>query len=195
MQLFEDKEHVVSMKEGNFLAFNFLFHKYSSSLYAFVLSITRNTFYAEEITHIVFIKVWEKRAAIQEDFSFKSFLFSIAYNETISWLRKEKSEKRRINGYANKSETWNHETGHAVEYSDLDGLISKLIEGMPEKRRKVYRLSRNQGLTNKQIAQNLKISIKTVENQMTLALRYLKEALLKYDVLLVIWLTWCVDSF
>jgi len=96
MQVIDDKEYVECLKKDDFIAFDALFRKYSASLYAFALSITRDSFAAEEITQLVFLKVWGKRSQINEHLSFKSFLFSVAYHETISWLRKEKSEKMRI---------------------------------------------------------------------------------------------------
>ncbi len=183
MQVKADKEYVECLKKDDFVAFDALFRKYSESLYAFALCITRDSYAAEEITQLVFLKVWEKRNQINEHLSFKSFLFSITYNETISWLRKEKSEKRRISEFVNKSWAQTNETEQSVEFRNLEGLANRLIEEMPEKRKEIFRLSREQGFSNKEIAENLNISVKTVENQMTSALRFLRENLNKYDIL------------
>jgi RNA polymerase sigma-70 factor (ECF subfamily) len=179
----EDIILVELLKRSGFSAFDALFHKYSSSLYAFALSITRNQFAAEEITQLVFLKIWEKRAKIDQHFSFKSFLFSVAYHETISWLRKEDSEKRRIGTYAQIASHLTNETEYAVEFSNLEMLVESLIDSMPEKRKEIFRLSREQGFSNKEIAEKLNISIKTVENQMTSALKYLREKLGKQELM------------
>ncbi len=173
----EDIIHVELLKQSNFPAFDALFHKYSSSLYAFTLSITRNPFAAEEITQLVFLKVWEKRAQIDQHLSFKSFLFSVAYHETVSWLRKEDSEKRRIGNYAQVASQFSNETEYSIEFRNLEMVADKLIESMPEKRKEIFKLSREQGFSNKEIAAKLNISVKTVENQMTSALKYLREKL------------------
>jgi RNA polymerase sigma-70 factor (ECF subfamily) len=183
MQVKNDKEYVEWLKKDDFIAFDALFHKYSKSLYAFALSITRDSFAAEEITQLVFLKVWEKRTQINEHLSFKSFLFSIAYNETISWLRKEKSEKRRISEFVRKSGFQTNETEQTVEFRNLEGLANQMIQEMPEKRKEIFRLSREQCFSNKEIAEKLGISVKTVENQMTSALKYLHSELGRYDIL------------
>jgi RNA polymerase sigma-70 factor (ECF subfamily) len=183
MQIEDDKEYVECLKNDDLIAFDALFHKYSASLYAFVLSITRDSFAAEEVTQLVFLKVWEKREQIKEHLSFKSFLFSVAYHETISWLRKEKSEKMRIGEFVRSSGFQTSETEQTVEFRNIEGLANHLIQEMPEKRKEIFRLSREQGFSNKEIAVKLGISIKTVENQMTSALKYLREKLGKHDIL------------
>ncbi|MCG6190831.1 RNA polymerase sigma factor [Maribellus maritimus] len=183
MQINEDNIYVEYLKKSDIVGFDALFHKYSKSLYAFTLSITRDSFAAEELTQLVFMKVWEKRALINEHLSFKSFLFSIAYNETISWLRKEKSEKRRINEFAQKSGTITNETELTVEFRNIEGLANQLIEEMPEKRKEIFKLSRINGFSNKEIAEKLGISVRTVENQISSALRYLREKLEKHQIL------------
>ena len=183
MQEKGDKEYVECLKKDDFMAFDVLFLKYSASLYAFALSITRDSFAAEEITQLVFLKVWEKRSQINEHLSFKSFLFSVAYHETISWLRKEKSEKTRIGEFVRISGFQTNETEQSVEYRNIEGLAIRYIQELPEKRKEIFSLSRDQGFSNKEIAEKLGISVKTVENQMTSALKYLREKLGKHDIL------------
>lgn len=183
MQVKDDNEYVECLKKDDFSAFDSLFHKYSESLYAFALSITRDSFAAEEVTQLVFLKVWEKREQIKEHLSFKSFLFSVAYHETISWLRKEKSEKMRICEFVRITGIQSNETEQSIEFRNIEGLANQLIHEMPEKRKEIFKLSREQGFSNKEIAEKMGISIKTVENQMTSALKYLREKLGKHDVL------------
>jgi RNA polymerase sigma-70 factor (ECF subfamily) len=183
MQVKNDKEYVECLKKDDFIAFDALFNKYSKSLYAFALSITRDSFAAEEITQLVFLKVWEKRIQINEYLSFKSFLFSVAYNETISWLRMEKSQKRRITEFVNITGFQTNETEQAVEFRNIEGLANQLVQEMPEKRKEIFRLSREQGFSNREIAIKLDISIKTVENQITSALKYLRKKLGEYNIL------------
>lgn len=183
MQYKEDKEYVECLKRDDFFAFDALFHKYSESLYAFALSITRETFAAEEITQLVFLKVWEKRAQINEHLSFKSFLFSVAYNETISWIRKEKSQKRRIGEFLHTTSFSSNETEYSIEFRNIEVLANQLIAELPEKRKEIFILSREQGFSNKEIAERLGISVKTVENQMTSALKYLRLKLEEHQII------------
>ena len=172
-----DREYVESLKKDDFSAFDSLFKKYSESLYAFTLSITKEPYIAEEITQLVFMKIWEKRSRINEHLSFKSFLFSIAYSETISWLRKEKSEKRKIEGFGGELSNVSNETSFSIEFDNINSLATQIIDKFPEKRKEIFKLSREQGYSSKEIASRLNISVKTVENQITSALKTLKEQL------------------
>lgn len=184
MPLNDDLEHIVKLKQGDLASFDVLFKKYSERLYAFALSITKEPYVAEEITQLVFMKIWEKRSRIEEHQSFKSFLFSITYSETISWLRKENSEKRKINMIGSENFTLStNETNFTIEFNNIQGMANEIIDSLPEKRREIFKLSREQGYSNKEIAKLLNISIKTVENQMTAALKTLKELLGKDEIL------------
>ncbi len=183
MTVSKDKGYVERLKNDDFSAFDSLFKKYAESLYGFALSITKEPYIAEEITQVVFMKIWEKRAQLDEFRSIKSFLFSIAYSETISWLRKEKSEKHRMNVVGTEMLQATNETNWSIEFNDFNTIVDQIIEELPEKRKEIFKLSRVQGYSNKEIAIRLNISIKTVENQMTAALKTLKDQLGKSGIL------------
>jgi len=172
-----DQEYIIRLKNEDYTAFDGLFKRYSESIFAFVYSISKDSFTAEEITQTVFLKVWEKRMQIDEHFSFKSFLFRITYNETISYLRKEKAEKKRIELFTTSKSYSSNETEYLVEFESQESAARKIIDSFPERRKQIFKLSREQGLTNREIAEQLNISVKTVENQMNLALKVLRDKL------------------
>lgn len=183
MQSIEDKEYVVRLKNEDYTAFDALFKKYSESVYTFSLSITKESYIAEDITQLVFIKIWQKRVILDEFLSFRSFLFRITYNEIITWIRKSNSEKRRISSFVSSSSFESDETASLVEFNSIKSLAEHIIDNLPEKRKEIFKLSREQGLTNREIAEKLDISVKTVENQMTAALKLLKEKLGSSEIL------------
>ncbi len=163
-------------------AFDMLFFRYSETIFGFVLSISKDYYIAEDVTQNVFILLWKKRALLDKTKSIKSLLFSIAYNEMISLLRKQKSEQtKRANFYATFPSDITEETEFKVEFDNLCELADKIIDKLPERRREIFRLSREQGLSNKEISEKLSISIKTVENQMTALLRTLRNQLHFFD--------------
>jgi len=179
----EDQKFVEALKNNDHEAFDSLFRKYAEKLYLFALSITKERFVAEEIVQIVFLKIWDKRQQISEHFCFKSFLFSVAYNETITWIRKENSEKRKIRSFFSITEQTTNETEIKIEFQNLESLANQLIESLPDRREKIFRMSREQGFSNREIAEKLNISVKTVENQMTSALSSLRKALEKSTIM------------
>ena len=172
-----EKKYIQGLKNGEYSSFDVLFKKYAESLYAFVISITKDSFIAEEITQDVFFKVWQKRSQIEEHYSFKSFLFSVTYNATISYLRKIRAEKNKIQSFVLFRSDISNETEYEVEFRNLESLANEIIEDFPVKRKQIFKMSREQGFTNKEIADKLEISVKTVENQMTAALKTLRSKL------------------
>lgn len=171
------EEYVSALKNGDHAAFDALYRLYIENLYAFIISITRDKFMAEEITQVVFAKVWEKRAEISEHYSFKSWLFTLTFNETISQLRKATSEKTKIRRFHLDSVHSTNETEYMIEFRNLETLSQTIIDRLPEKRRQIFKMSREQGLSNQDIASELGLSVKTVENQMSSALKQIRKEL------------------
>ena len=170
-----DRLLVTSLRNGDITSFDKLFAKYSEKLYLFAVGYLKKQEDAEGLVQEVFIKVWEKRIELREDLSFKSFLFTIAYNTIIDHFRKWSKEEECLEYFRKTLDLLHSEVEKKVEYSELEELALKTIEKLPPKRKLIYQLSRQEELTNKEIAERLKISIKTVEYHMSLALKFLKE--------------------
>lgn len=172
-----DRLLITSLKNGDITSFDKLFAKYSEKLYLFAVGYLKKQEDAEGLVQEVFIKVWEKRLKLREDLSFKSFLFTIAYNTIVDHFRKWSKEEECLEHFRKTLDLYHNEPEKKVEYSDLEELALKTIEKLPPKRKLIYQLSRQEELTNKEIAERLKISIKTVEYHMSQALKFLKEQL------------------
>lgn len=172
-----DRLLITSLKKGDITSFDKLFAKYSEKLYLFAVGYLKNQEDAEGLVQEVFIKVWEKRIELREELSFKSFLFTIAYNTIVDHFRKWSKEKECLEHFRKTLDLYHNEPEKKVEYSDLEELALKTIEKLPPKRKLIYQLSRQEELANKEIAERLKISIKTVEYHMSQALKFLKEQL------------------
>lgn len=138
----------------------------------------------EELVQDVFVKFWEKRDQLQIQTSLKSYLYTSVKNSILNYI---KSQKVR-SSYANEMQQQEEPTYLSVddfENVELQNRIENLVNAMPTERLKVFKLSRYEGLKYKEIAQKLGISIKTVENQMGKALKYLRENLADVIVLFV----------
>lgn len=136
----------------------------------YALRIINDAESAEDIVEDVFLKAWQLVESGEEEMdSFRGFLYRCVRNECISFLRK----KRERVGLENVPEV----DDETVDTSERDARIWKAIDQLPERCREVFLLSKRDGLSNDEIAEELNISIKTVKNQMTKAFSRLREAL------------------
>lgn len=175
-----DRQLVSLLKNDEVRAFDILFHKYSRKLYRFSFSLLKNEEDSKEIVQEAFLKIWNKRHEIDSGKSFKSFLFTISYHLIIDQLRfrlKDQEYRKFLQDYF---QTNNFKIENNIDYETLKEKVGQIIEELPKKRKEIYKLSRETGLSHSDIAKKLGISVKTVENQITLSLRYLKSRLGKH---------------
>jgi len=171
-----DRHLVKKLKNNDLEAFNQLFYTYSSKLYHFAYGYLKSKAEAEELVQETFCKIWERRTDIKEEFQFRSYLFTIAFNQ----IKKQFRSKALLSKYIEYSRPDLH--GHAqiledVNYPSLKKLVDRLVEEMPEKRKAVFIKSRYEGKSAMDIATEMKISKSTVENHLNQALRYLRRYL------------------
>ena len=149
------------------------FEKYFRMMYLplgmYALRIVENTEIAEDVVSEVFSKIWQKLERGEEIENFKTYIYRSVRNDCISYLRKQKETV----GLENIPEA----DEESIDTSERDAKIWKAVEDLPEKCRRVFLLSKRDGLSNEEIAEEMGISIKTVKNQMTKAFSRLREAL------------------
>lgn len=175
----DDSSLVKELTDGNILAFNTLFRKYGSRLYRFANGYFKSKEESEELVQEVFTRIWEKRSELKEELSFKSYLFTIAFNI----IRQHFKTKLRLSEYLKKEvNDLDLQTTDKVSYDSLNQYISKLVDQLPDRRREIFVMSRFRGLSIKEIAAELNISHKTVENQLTAALKFLRTNLNKEGI-------------
>ncbi|MFV0506904.1 MAG: RNA polymerase sigma factor [Bacteroidales bacterium] len=179
-----DAQLVLKLKEGEVQAFNSLFKTYSSKLYVFALGYLKSKEDAEGLVQEVFIKVWDKRTSLKPELSFKSFIFTIAYNI----VKKTFRARAQFRHFAD-TEVLDYvsvETTEVLDYNSTKNLIFDIVKLLPEKRRMVFVKSRFDGLTNEEIAKEFGISKKTVENHLNLAIKYIRGKLSDSDLALML---------
>jgi RNA polymerase sigma-70 factor (ECF subfamily) len=179
-------ELIRAFKKGDTKAFEKLFQKYHKKLYAFLFHLLHSKEDAEEIVQETFIKIWEKREDFIEGYSFDSFLFTVAKNAFLN-LNRKKVNRRVFEDHPDfLEETSRGETDGYIIFQETREIINTVINGLPPKRKEIFLLRRIEGLTRKEIAEKLGISVITVDNQLTKANNYLKDQFKKYGLLLLV---------
>ena len=171
----DEKILIRQLKKGDLYAYDTLYRKYSSKLLYFTLGYVKVMEDAEEIVQEVFLILWKNHKQLDEDLSFNSYLFTVTYNAIRKNFRKQGREKKYLDNYLLDFDEKDVNTLTQIEYKDLIKEVKDIVETFPERRKKIFRLSREQHLTNQEIAEKLNISKKTVENNITEALRILRE--------------------
>lgn len=184
----EERHLVRQLKEGNQASFKALYSTYAPKLFAFSKKYLHAHHDAEEIVQEVFLRIWEKRDNVDENQSFSSYVFQAAKHRIFNGFRKKVNEQAYLDFLMNSGSFPGNFTELEVEYHEVKQKAELAINAMPPKRQEIFRLSRETGLKNKEIAEKLKISIKTVENQMGQALKFLKEELQEYQMLIFLFL-------
>jgi len=172
----EDSILISRLLKNDIKAFDELFDKYSQKLYGFGLRYLKSESESEELVQVVFIKIWEKRNTLKKDASFRSYLFTIAYNQILKHFR----TKAHHNSYLKEAMAISNIQDHSmdsVDYASILDEVDKLIDLLPEKRKQIFIQSRKDGLSSKQIAKNLKITVGTVDNNISEALKFLRSKL------------------
>ena len=175
-----DTEALLQMADGNIAAYRFLFDHHFSDLCNFLLIYIHSKELSEEIALEIFTYIWEKRETLQIKATFKSFLFASAKNKAISHYRKE--HKVLFTSFeVGESMMPDAESAQQfMENNELREIIEAAIIKLPEKSRQIYQLAWEQNLSHKEIAEQLGITPKTVENHVGIALRKLRESLKPY---------------
>jgi len=171
-----EAEFIQALRAGDIKSFSELFDRYGKRLYFFAKGYLKSDEDAEEIVQEVFMKIWSNREVLSTEKSFESYLFTIAKNGILNIIRKSKSEQAYLT-YAKIHPEKNTLLDDELNFTELKAAYQKTIENLSPRRKEIYLLSREQHLSNIEIAEKMNISVKTVENQMTSAIAEIKKNL------------------
>lgn len=165
------------LKGGSSEAFKTIFDAYGKKIHRFSLAYLKSEQEAEEIVQEVFLKIWKVRGDLQPDRSFDSFIFTMAKNAILNTIRKSKNEQLYVS-YAKLHPGRDILLDDELDFAELERAYKKAIEELSPQRKKIFLLSREKILTNAEISNQLGISIKTVENQMTTSISQIRKSLM-----------------
>ena len=176
-----EKRLLTELKNGSFQAFERLYNMYSGKLYNFIMRISSgNQYMAEEVVQSAFIRVWEVRERVEPESSFISFLCTIAKNLLMNMYQRQTVEYVYNEYLKNTGVDRDSQTEESIDLRFLNEYIDSLAEELPAQRKKIFILSKRQNYTNKEIVEMMGISESTVATQLSLAVKFMREQLMKH---------------
>ncbi|MCS2384712.1 RNA polymerase sigma-70 factor [Bacteroides thetaiotaomicron] len=191
-----EKRLLTELKNGSFQAFERLYNMYSGKLYNFIMRISSgNQYMAEEVVQSAFIRVWEVRERVEPESSFISFLCTIAKNLLMNMYQRQTIEYVYNEYLKNTGVDRDSQTEESIDLRFLNEYIDSLAEELPAQRKKIFILSKRQNYTNKEIAEMMGISESTVATQLSLAVKFMREQLMKhYDKIVALLFAFFVNE-
>lgn len=178
-----------AIQQGDESAFDALFRRYYEPLCHYAASLTDGDLdEAEDLVQQSFVKLWEQRATFEVQWSVKAYLYKMVHNRCLNRIRDAQTrEKYKVYNAAQLEQGYENDPGAA---SELNERILQALDTLPTECRRIFELSRFEELKYREIADQLGISIKTVETQMGKALRLMRTELADYLITLIALLHW-----
>ncbi len=178
---------VRGLLQGDEKSFEQVFHKYFKMIFIYAKSYVLDKEVARELAQESFLKLWEIKFQIRTDTNVSALLYTITRNNSINYLRQATANKKYIEYSKQKHYEYqlnyyalNDSTSDIIFFDELNEKIESAINNLPPKCKKVFELSRFNDLKYKEIAESLNISVKTVENQIVIALKRIHEQIKEY---------------
>jgi RNA polymerase sigma-70 factor (ECF subfamily) len=188
-EIFSDIDDVVlvqRLRQGDINAFDTIYKKYSGRLYNFGLRLLKSETESEELVQAVFLKLWENHKNLNPDLSFKSYIYTIAYNDICKLFRQRNYMKKFIDETAHDPSGIFADLAERIDYKSLLEYVQKIINKLPDKQRIIFLKSREEGKTTKEIALELGLSPGTVDNYISESLKFIRKNISEKDFILFI---------
>jgi len=170
-----DIKTLEALRNGSHKAFNAVFMAYYNKTKSFIYGYIKSEADAEELAEELFVNLWINRQSLDTTKSFNSYLHTIARNSAINFLK----HKYVHITYSNQIQDQEYSSTSEEDLiaKELGLFIDNIVEKMPEQRKQIYLLSRNEGLSNNEIAEQLHTTKRNVESQLSLALKEIRKAI------------------
>jgi RNA polymerase sigma-70 factor, ECF subfamily len=184
--MFSESDVIKGLRDGDESVFKFVFDEYYRPLTLFAFKYLHDIECSKEVVQEFFVRLWLKRETLSITFSLKMYLYQSVRNACFNYIESNKVAQRRLQSYKPSD----YSSSNALDdllAAEQEELLMQAVDRLPEKCREVFLLSRMEKLPNKAIADRLQISVKTVETQISIALKRLRDLLLSLLVALMSW--------
>jgi RNA polymerase sigma-70 factor, ECF subfamily len=179
------EEHLVHrLNKGDQSALREIFDRYYRPLTLFAIKYLEDAEEAKEIVQELFVRIWARHQEVRISYSLKMYLYQSTRNACINHIESQKVKQRRLKDYRSPEIANDHALNLLLE-SEQEELLMRAIDSLPPRCREIFLLSRTGGLQNQEIAKKLNLSLKTVEAQLSIALKRLSQALISLALFLI----------
>ncbi len=189
-EFYDEKELLQKVALGDEAAFARLFHAWRDKLYFFTLKFTQSPQQSEDLVQDVFVKLWLHREQLSEISNFSAWIYRVIKNQAISALRKIALETTLMAELKKEAVAGGQPVEEELFHKQLQQKLMEVIEQLPPRQKQIYTLTRMEGMKQEEVAKLLGISLSTVQNHMTEALRKLKSTLLKDYPAISLYVVW-----
>jgi len=170
-----ERELIEGLKNGSVDDFHELYSIYSGRLFSYCMNFTKREEDAEDIVQDVFVRLWEYRSKIRTDIPAASLLFIMSRNMLVTAYR-DLIQSRKYEDYiAYRQSLPAGDPSRALQFKDYLELVKNKVEKLPRSQRRIFILSRFDGLSNEEISETLSLSLQTVKNQLSQATKKIRE--------------------
>lgn len=173
-------------------AFERLFKEHFKALHAYARVMLRDDDLAEEMVQNIFLRLWERRDLLNVQTSMKAYLYKMVHNDCLNYFKRNKTKAKYEHYAIHTMDGKTSNAAHKLELGELEHHIAEALNDLPLQCRTIFQMSRFDELKYKEIASQLGISVKTVENQMGKALKIMRVKLADFLPLVILWL---VDKY
>lgn len=170
----EDIVLLQNLKAGDEKSFRRVYLKYHKQLYSVALKYLRSKSLAEDAVHDIFIKLWNNRTKLEKSGSLRGFLFTAVKNHVLNIISGQKRKLKKDIEFIYQKRLSSKEIENVIVLSKYRKFYGSAIDQLPDKRREIFELRMKEGLTNREIANYLGISIHTVKSQYYKASKFIR---------------------
>lgn len=190
-QMVDERELVIRLIDGDEDAFCELYAAYKNRLLYFAMKFVKSREFAEDIFQDAFSVVWQSRRFINPDASFSSYLYTIVRNRILNQIRDMSNEDQLKEHILSQAVDATNDTKSEILLNDLKEIISRALDQLTPRQREVFKMSRDQQMSHKEIADALGVSVNTVQEHISVSLKVIRSYLTKYsdttaDILLIL---------
>lgn len=172
------QETLLKIADGDGDSFTVFYNQFKSRVFSIAYHFVKSPFLAEEVTQEVFVSIWVSRSGLRNVENIESYIYASTYNKSLQHLKKAKNEQEILMWATEQAETpSSNSTENEMAFREARAALYAALELLPPQRKLIYRMSREQGLSNQEIAAMLNISPNTVKNHLVEAVRNLKSQL------------------